>query len=163
MSRRREAKKRVIAPDAIYHSVLIAKLINMIMFSGKKRVAEGIVYGAMDIIKKKASVDSVVEYVEKAHENIKPFVEVRSRRVGGATYQVPCEIRPERRSYLALKWIRDFSRKRTEKASEGSRMMHNLAQELIDAYNNQGGAIKKKEEVHKIADANKAFMHFRWS
>ncbi len=159
MSRRTQAPKRTILPDPKYGSDLLAKFMNMIMNDGKKSVAERIIYGALDRIEeKKTDAESkALEVLEQALENVKPAVEVKSRRVGGATYQVPIEVRPARRQTLAMRWVIDAARKRSEKS-----MAHRLAHELIDAADNRGTAVKKKEDVHRMAEANKAFSHYRW-
>ena len=156
MPRRGFVSKRVIEADPVYGDALVAKMINGIMKQGKKRVAEQVVYGSMDIIKEKTKEDPVA-VLKKAVENTKPMVEVKSRRVGGATYQVPVEIRPERRLSLAIRWIVGYARERAEKT-----MTDRLSAELIDAFNNRGLTIKKKEDTHKMAEANKAFAHYRW-
>ncbi len=156
MSRRRVATKREIIPDPRYGSVMLTKFMNMIMESGKKSVAEGIVYGALDVIEKKGHGEPL-EVLSKALENVQPRVEVKSRRVGGATYQVPVEVRPSRRLALAMRWLIDASRKRNER-----RMSVKLAGELMDAYENRGSAAKKREDTHRMAEANKAFSHYRW-
>ena len=156
MPRRSGAAKRVIGPDPVYADILVAKMINMLMLKGKKSTAQGIVYGSMDAIKAKTSEDPVA-VLKKAVENVKPLVEVKSRRVGGATYQVPVEIRPERRLSLAVRWIINYARERAEKT-----MVQRLSAELLDAYNNRGTTIKKKEDTHKMAEANKALAHYRW-
>ena len=156
MPRRGNVPKREILPDPIYNSVLVTKLVNSIMLDGKKGVAQKVVYGAFDIIKEKTEKDPL-EVFTTALENIMPSLEVKARRVGGATYQVPIEIRPERRQTLALRWIVEFSRKRGEKT-----MAERLAAELLDASNNTGAAVKRKEEMHRMAEANKAFAHYRW-
>jgi small subunit ribosomal protein S7 len=156
MPRRREVPKRVILPDPKYGNVQLAKFVNMIMMSGKKSTAEKIVYGAIDQINEKGSGDAV-EVVTKALENVSPAVEVKSRRVGGATYQVPVEVRAERRQTLAMRWIIDAARRRGEKS-----MQLKLAGELMDAAENRGTAIKKREDTHRMAEANKAFAHYRW-
>ena len=156
MSRKRSNFKRDVLPDPKYGSELISKYINMVMKSGKKSVAEKIVYGAMEQIAQKEQGD-VVELTEKALEKVKPMVEVKSRRVGGATYQVPVEVRPERREALAIRWLITASRKRNENTME-----ERLAGELLDAVNGRGTAVKKREDTHKMADANKAFSHYRW-
>ena len=156
MPRRREVATREVPPDPKYKSPLVSKFINSIMLRGKKSVAEGILYGAMEIIQERTKEDPLKVF-EKAVNNVKPVLEVRSRRVGGATYQVPTEVRPERRTALAIRWIRTYARERSEKS-----MKEKLAAELIDAANNRGGAIKKREDVHKMAEANKAFAHYRW-
>jgi len=156
MSRRRVATKREIIPDPRFGSVMLTKFMNMIMESGKKSVAEGIVYGALDVIEKKGHAEPL-ELLSKALENVQPRVEVKSRRVGGATYQVPVEVRPSRRMALAMRWLIDASRKRNEK-----NMSSKLAGELMDAHENRGSAAKKKEDTHRMAEANKAFSHYRW-
>ena len=156
MSRRRAAVKRQVLPDPKYGDLVITRLMNRLMLDGKKSVAEKIVYGAFDDIEKKAGSDPVTLFHE-ALSNIKPQVEVRSRRVGGATYQVPVEIRNDRAQALALRWIIDLSRKRSENT-----MVERLAGELLDASENRGTAIKKREDTHRMAEANKAFSHFRW-
>ena len=156
MSRRRAAVKRQVLPDPKYGDLVITRLMNRLMLDGKKSVAEKIVYGALDDIEKKAGSDPVTLFHE-ALSNIKPQVEVRSRRVGGATYQVPVEIRNDRAQALALRWIIDLSRKRSENT-----MVERLAGELLDAANNRGAAVKKREDTHKMAEANKAFAHYRW-
>ncbi len=156
MSRRRAAVKRDILPDPKYHDKDLAKFINVIMMHGKKSVAEKIVYGALDILVEKTKTDAL-EAFNKALDNIKPTVEVKSRRVGGATYQVPVEVRPDRQSALAMRWLSEAARKRGEKS-----MGRRLAGELIDAYENKGSAVKKREDTHRMAEANKAFAHYRW-
>ena len=156
MPRRREVPKRVILPDPKYNSKLAAKFINGIMRRGKKSLAESILYGAFDIMQRKTKEDPL-KLFEKALDNVRPVLEVRSRRVGGSTYQVPVEIRSERRSALAIRWIIGYAKQRPEKG-----MMNKLAAELVDAANNRGATIKKKEDTHKMAEANKAFAHYRW-
>jgi len=156
MPRKREVKKREVLPDPKYHDTLTAKFINGIMRRGKKSLAEGIFYHALDIIKEKTHSDPVKVF-SQAMSNVKPLIEVRPRRVGGATYQVPVEVRPERKVALAIRWIIGFSKQRSEKTME-----EKLSAELIDAANNRGAAIKKKEDTHKMAEANKAFAHYRW-
>ncbi|MEQ1622642.1 MAG: 30S ribosomal protein S7 [Methylococcales bacterium] len=156
MSRRRVATKREIIPDPRFGSIMLTKFMNMIMESGKKSVAEGIVYGALEVIEKKGHAEPL-GLLSKALENVQPRVEVKSRRVGGATYQVPVEVRPSRRVALAMRWLIDASRKRNEK-----NMSSKLAGELIDAFENRGSAAKKKEDTHRMAEANKAFSHYRW-
>jgi small subunit ribosomal protein S7 len=156
MPRKAVVRKREVSPDPVYGSVLVTKFISKIMYQGKKSVAESIFYGAMDIIKEKSG-DDPVKVFQKALDNVKPVLEVKSRRVGGATYQVPVEVRPERRLSLAVRWIIDYSRARGEKSMKG-----NLAAELLDAANNRGSSIKKREDTHKMAEANKAFAHYRW-
>ena len=156
MPRRGNVPKREILPDPVYNSVLVTKLINSIMLDGKKGVAQKVVYDAFDIIKNKTGKYPLEAFTE-AMNNIMPSLEVKARRVGGATYQVPIEVRPERRQTLALRWIVEFSRKRGEKT-----MAERLAAELLDASNNTGAAVKRKEEMHRMAEANKAFAHYRW-
>ena len=156
MPRRREVPKRVWLPDPKYRSTLVTRLMNVIMLDGKKSVAEKIVYGAFDIINQRTKEDPLGVF-EKAIENCKPNFEVKSRRVGGATYQVPVEVRDARRVALALRWIVGFSRKRP-----GKTMRDRLANELIDAANRRGSAVKKREDTHRMAEANKAFAHYRW-
>lgn len=156
MPRKGFIAKREVLPDPIYNDKVVTKLVNNIMQDGKKGVAQKIVYDAFDIIKEKTSKDPM-EVFEQAMNNIMPVLEVKARRVGGATYQVPMEVRPERRQTLGLRWLTDFSRKRGERT-----MKERLAGELLDATNNMGGAFKKKEDTHKMAEANKAFAHYRW-
>jgi small subunit ribosomal protein S7 len=156
MSRRRECPKRKITPDPKYKDKLVAKFTNCLMLSGKKSVAEGILYGALDIIQTRFKEDPI-EVFRKALDNVKPKLEVKSRRVGGANYQVPVEVRPERRVALAMRWLVGYSRSRGEKT-----MRERLAAELVDASQNRGTAVKKKDDTHKMADANKAFAHYRW-
>jgi len=156
MSRRNEAPKREILPDPKFGSVRLTKFINILMLDGKKAVAERVIYGALDVIKDKGSPEPL-EILEKALENVSPAVEVKSRRVGGATYQVPVEVRPVRRGALAMRWIIDAARKRGEKS-----MMLKLAGELSDAAEKRGAAGKKRDDVHRMAEANKAFSHYRW-
>ena len=159
MSRRTQAPKRIILPDPKFKSEMLAKFINMVMESGKKSVAERIVYGALDTIATRSKVEEqqALEILEQALENVKPAVEVKSRRVGGATYQVPIEVRPQRRQTLAMRWMIDAARKRGEKS-----MAQRLANELMDASENRGTAVKKREDTHRMAEANKAFSHYRW-
>jgi small subunit ribosomal protein S7 len=156
MSRRRVATKREIIPDPRFGSVVLTKFMNMIMESGKKSVAEGIIYGALDVIQIKGHSEPL-DVLSKALENVQPRVEVKSRRVGGATYQVPVEVRPARRVALAMRWLIDASRKRNER-----NMSSKLAGELMDAFENKGAAAKKREDTHRMAEANKAFSHYRW-
>jgi len=156
MPRRREVPKRVILPDPKFGNVELAKFMNVIMTSGKKAVAERIVYGAFEQISKKSGKDPI-EVFGLAMTNVRPVVEVKSRRVGGANYQVPVEVRPARRAALAMRWLKDAARKRGEKS-----MGQRLAGELLDAAEGRGGAMKKREEVHRMAEANKAFSHFRF-
>ncbi len=156
MPRRREVPKRQILPDPKYGNELLAKFMNIVMLSGKKAVAEKIVYGALDIVSERTKLEPVEVFIA-AMENIRPNVEVKSRRVGGATYQVPVEVRPSRQSALAMRWIVEAARGRSEKS-----MGQRLAGELVDASEKRGSAFKKKEDVHRMAEANKAFSHFRW-
>ena len=156
MPRKGEVKKREILPDPKYGDKLVAKFINTIMSQGKKSVAEGILYRCLDIVASKAKEDSLAIF-KRAIDNIRPAVEVRSRRVGGATYQVPVEVRPQRRVSLSMRWLIQSARQRAEKSME-----EKLAGEFLDAANNRGGAIKKKEDTHRMAEANRAFAHYRW-
>ena len=156
MPRRGNVPKREILPDPMYNSVLVTRLINTVMLDGKKGVAQKVVYDAFNIIKDKTGNDPI-EAFTTAMDNIMPSLEVKARRVGGATYQVPIEVRPERRTTLGLRWLVDYSRKRGEKT-----MKERLAGEIMDACNNTGNAVKKREDMHKNAEANKAFAHFRW-
>jgi small subunit ribosomal protein S7 len=156
MPRRNSVPVRDVLPDPTYNSKVITKFINQVMYDGKKGTAQEIVYGAFDIIEKKLG-QNPVDVFTKALANATPETEVKARRVGGATYQVPCEIRPVRRQTLAIRWLVLASRKRGEKT-----MMERVAAELIDAFNNTGNAVKKKEEMHRMAEANKAFAHYRW-
>ena len=156
MPRRREVEKRDILPDPKFNNKLVAKFINSLLKRGKKSVAESILYGAFDLIEKRVK-EQPVEFFEKAVNNVKPVIEVKSRRVGGSTYQVPTEVFPARRTAPAIRWLISNAQERTEKT-----MREKLAAELIDAANNRGGAIKKKEAVHKMAEANKAFAHYKF-
>jgi len=156
MSRRHSAEKRIVLPDAKYHNQVVAKFINNVMEDGKKAVAEKIVYSAFDILSSKTKQDALSVFNE-AIENVKPVVEVKSRRVGGATYQVPCEVRADRRQALAIRWIIDAAKKRSE-----TTMTERLANELLDAFANKGSAVKKREDTHKMAEANKAFSHYKF-
>ena len=156
MPRRGNVPKREILPDPMYNSVLVTKLVNSIMLDGKKGVAQKVVYGAFDIVKEKTEKDPL-EVFTQAMENIMPSLEVKARRVGGATYQVPMEVRPERQISLSIRWLINYARSRGEKG-----MTAKLSAELIDAYNGRGGAVKKREDTHRMADANKAFAHYRW-
>jgi small subunit ribosomal protein S7 len=156
MPRRGYVSKRVISADPVYGDILVAKMIHAIMLEGRKCAAEKVVYGTMDILREKTKEDPVA-VLKKAIENAKPLVEVKSRRVGGATYQVPIEVRPERRLSLSIRWLVGYSRGRSEKT-----MIARLSGELLDAFNNRGTTIKKKEDTHKMAEANKAFAHYRW-
>lgn len=156
MSRRNSAPVRSVLPDPVYNSVVVRKLINQVMLDGKLSIAEKLVYDAMKIASEKTNV-SEIETLEKALENASPIVETRARKVGGATYQVPVEIRPARRQTLAIRWLVLYSKKRGERGMENK-----LAGELVDAFNGTGGAVKKKDEIHRMAEANKAFAHFKW-
>ncbi|MGC8938399.1 MAG: 30S ribosomal protein S7 [Thermodesulfovibrio sp.] len=156
MPRRGYVPKREVLPDPKYQSKLVSKLINVIMEDGKKSISEKICYGAFEIIREKTGQDPLRVF-KQAIENIKPVLEVRPRRVGGATYQVPMEVRPNRRLSLALRWLKTYASQRKEKT-----MKERLAAEILDAYNNVGASIKKKEETHKMAEANRAFAHYRW-
>ena len=156
MPRRGNVPKREILPDPIYSSVLVTKLVNSIMLDGKKGVAQKVVYGAFDIIREKTGKEPQEVFVQ-AMENIMPSLEVKARRVGGATYQVPMEVRPARRQTLGLRWLTNYSRARGERT-----MAERLAGEIMDAANNTGSAVKKREDTHKMAESNKAFAHFRW-
>ena len=156
MPRRGNVPKREILPDPMYNSVLVTKLVNSIMLDGKKGVAQKVVYGAFDIIKEKTG-NEPLDVFTQAMENIMPVLETKTRRVGGANYQVPMEVRPARRQTLALRWLTAYSRARSERT-----MAERLAGELMDAANNTGAAVKKREDTHKMAEANKAFAHFRW-
>ena len=156
MPRRGNIAKRDVLPDPLYNSKLVTRLVNSIMLDGKKGVAQKIVYGAFDIVREKTGKDPL-EAFEQAMENIMPVLEVKARRVGGATYQVPMEVRPERRQTLGLRWLTAYSRARSEKT-----MRERLAGESCDALNNQGGACKKRDDTHKMAEANKAFAHYRY-
>ena len=156
MPRRGNVPKREVLPDPVYGSVLVTKLVNSIMLDGKKGVAQKIVYGAFDIVKEKTDKEPL-EVFTTAMDNIMPSVETKSRRVGGSTYQVPIEVRPDRRQTLGLRWLTTYSRNRSENT-----MKERLAAEIMDAANNTGSAVKKREDTHKMAEANKAFAHFRW-
>ncbi len=156
MPRKGHITKRDVLPDPVYNSKLVTKLINSIMLDGKKGIAQKIVYGAFNIVAEKTGKDAY-EAFEESLNNMMPVLEVKARRVGGATYQVPIEIRPERRQTLALRWLTTYSRKRGEKTME-----ERLAAEIVDALNNTGGTIKKKDETHKMAEANRAFAHYKW-
>ena len=156
MPRRGKIAKRDVLPDPLYNSKQVTRLVNSIMLDGKKGVAQKIVYGAFDIVKEKTGKEPL-ECFEQAMENIMPVLEVKARRVGGATYQVPMEVRPERRQTLGLRWLTSYARNRSEKT-----MRERLAAELLDALNNQGGACKKRDDTHKMAEANRAFAHYRW-
>ena len=156
MSRRHRAEKREVFPDPKFGDQVVSKFMSCVMLDGKKSVAEGIVYGAMDIIEERVKQDPIGVFHE-ALDNVEPAIEVRSRRVGGATYQVPIEVRDERRQALAIRWLIDAARKRSENT-----MVERLSGELLDASNNRGSAVKKREDTHRMAEANKAFSHYRW-
>ena len=156
MPRRAGVPKRDVLPDPKFNSKVVTKLINQVMYDGKKSTAEGIVYGAFDIVAEKTGKEAL-EMFEQAMENVMPVLEVKARRMGGATYQVPMEVRPERRQTLGLRWITKYARLRNEKT-----MKERLAGEILDALNNTGGACKKRDDTHKMAEANKAFAHYRW-
>ena len=156
MSRRHRAEKRVINPDPKFGDLILSKFMNNLMYEGKKSIAEGIVYGAMEIVQTKSKADPLTVF-HSALDNVAPAIEVRSRRVGGATYQVPVEVRAERRQALAIRWIINAARGRNEKT-----MVERLSAELLDAGNNRGTAVKKREDTHKMAEANRAFSHYRW-
>ncbi|MCW2317087.1 small subunit ribosomal protein S7 [Rhodoblastus acidophilus] len=156
MSRRHSAEKREVIPDAKFGDIIVAKFMNSIMYDGKKSAAEQIVYGAFDIIENKAKVEPLGVF-KQALENVAPAIEVRSRRVGGATYQVPVEVRTERRQALAIRWLITAARGRNDKT-----MIERLSAELLDASNNRGAAVKKREDTHRMAEANRAFSHYRW-
>jgi small subunit ribosomal protein S7 len=157
MSRRKSSEKREILPDPVYNDVVVAKFVNKMMWQGKKSLAQQALYTALDDLRSKVSGEEPLTVFKKAIENCKPNLEVRSRRVGGATYQVPVDVRPSRRLALAMKWLIDYARERGEKS-----MAARLSGELADAYANRGNAIKKKEDVHRMAEANKAFSHYNW-
>ena len=157
MSRRHRAEKREVLPDPKFGDIVLSRFMNVLMYDGKKSAAEGIVYGAFDILADKKKDQEPVATFHTALDNVAPSVEVRSRRVGGATYQVPVEVRPDRRRALAIRWLIDAAKKRNENTME-----ERLAGELADAVNNRGTAVKKREDTHKMADANKAFSHYRW-
>jgi small subunit ribosomal protein S7 len=157
MPRRKIIEKRTINPDPRYNSILVTKFTNGIMETGKKSLAQRIFYGAMDIIEQQVSDQEPIAVFDKAMEKVRPKVEVKSRRVGGATYQVPVEVRPERRNALAIRWIISFAKSRS-----GKTMSEKLAAELMDAYNERGASVKKRDDTHRMAEANKAFAHYRW-
>ncbi|WP_413290348.1 30S ribosomal protein S7 [Bdellovibrio sp. HCB337] len=157
MSRRKKTFKREIIPDPVYKDLVIAKFVNKMMIQGKKGVAQALFYGALDELKGKVPNEEPISILKKALENVKPSIEVRSRRVGGATYQVPVDVRPSRRLALAMRWLIEYSRERGEKD-----FSKRLAGELMDAFNNRGNSIKKKDDVHRMAEANKAFSHYNW-
>jgi small subunit ribosomal protein S7 len=155
--RRRRAEKREAKADPKYNSKLIGKFMNMVMERGKKSIAESIVYGALDVLKEKITDKDPLEVFNQAIENARPLMEVKSRRIGGATYQVPIEVKLERGQFMAMRWIRDFAR-----AQKGKAMREKLANELLSAYKNEGATIKKREDTHRMAEANKAFAHYKW-
>ncbi len=158
MSRRHSAQKREVLPDPKFGDLVLSRFMNVLMYDGKKSTAEGIVYAAMDTLKRRGGANAdPLRMFHEAMDNVKPAVEVRSRRVGGATYQVPVEVRPERRQALAIRWLIDAARKRGENTMEDR-----LSAELMDAANNRGSAVKKREDTHRMAEANKAFSHYRW-
>jgi small subunit ribosomal protein S7 len=157
MSRRKLADKRIVIPDPKFNSALVTKFVNMLMYDGKKSVAESIFYGALDVIRDQTGNRDVLAVFNKAVSNTKPILEIRSRRVGGATYQIPVEVRPNRRTTLSMRWIIDAARKRSERT-----MKERLSAELLDSSENKGTAIKKRDDTHKMAEANKAFAHYRW-
>jgi small subunit ribosomal protein S7 len=156
MPRRREVAKRVIIPDPKYNDRVVAKLVNVIMIGGKKSTAERALYGALELVAQRAN-EEALKVLKKSLDNIKPMLEVKSRRVGGSTYQVPIEVRAERRLALAMRWLTRYAAKRSEKT-----LTDKLAGEILDAFNNRGAAVKKREETHKMAEANRAFAHYRW-
>jgi small subunit ribosomal protein S7 len=157
MPRRREVPKRKIIPDPRHGDRLVAKFMNVLMWDGKKSTSERVMYGAFDLLVERGGGEEPLKLFKKALDNVKPMVEVKSRRVGGATYQVPVEVRPERRTALAMRWLINYARDRSEKTSA-----ERLANEILDAANNRGSAVKKREDTHKMAEANKAFAHYRW-
>lgn len=156
MPRRREVAKRVVLPDPKYNDRVVAKLVNILMLHGKKSTAERALYGALELVAQRTSEDAIKVF-KKSLENIRPVLEVKSRRVGGSTYQVPVEIRAERRTSLAMRWLVKYADARSEKT-----LTDKLAGEIVDAYNNRGAAVKKREDTHKMAEANRAFAHYRW-
>jgi small subunit ribosomal protein S7 len=156
MSRKRKAEVREVLPDPKFQDIVITKFINTLMIGGKKSIAEKIFYGALDVVQEKTNQEPLKVF-KKALSNIKPAVEVKSRRIGGATYQIPVEVRPARRQSLALRWLRDYASERS-----GKTMVQKLADEIIDASQNRGGSVKKREDVYKMAEANKAFAHLKW-
>ncbi len=157
MSRRKRSQRREIQADPVYNDVTVARFIRKVMLDGKKNVAEKVFYAAMEQVKSKIPEETPLNVFKKAVENVKPSLEVRSRRIGGATYQVPIDVRPQRRLTLSMRWLVNYSRQRGEKS-----MSARLAGEIMDAYNSRGNSVKKREDVHKMADANKAFSHFNW-
>ena len=157
MPRRREVPKRKIIPDPKHGDRLVAKFTNVLMWDGKKSTSERVMYGAFDLLAERGGGEEPLKLFKKALDNVKPMIEVKSRRVGGATYQVPVEVRPERRTALAMRWLINYARDRSEKTAA-----ERLANEILDAANNRGSAVKKREDTHKMAEANKAFAHYRW-
>lgn len=157
MPRKKLLDKRTVEPDPRYKSMLVSRFVNGLMLDGKKSLARRMIYDALDSVEQKVQDEEIMAVFETAMENVRPRVEVKSRRVGGATYQVPVEVRPERRNALAIRWIIGFAKSRS-----GKSMADKLAAELLDAYNNRGAAVKKKDDTHKMAEANKAFAHYRW-
>jgi len=157
LPRKGPVKKREILPDPVYNDKVVAKLINKVMYDGKKSIAQKIVYGAFDIVREKTGKDPL-EMLEQALNNVMPVLEVRPRRVGGATYQIPIEVPPDRRLSLGIRWLVEYARERKDKRT----MKEKLAAEIMDAANNTGGAVKKKEDTHRMAEANRAFAHYRW-
>jgi len=155
--RRRKAQDREVMPDPKYNSVVVSKFINMVMFRGKKSISQNLVYGALEILQQKTNEADVIKVFYKALDNVRPHLEVKSRRIGGATYQVPIEVNKTRGVSLALRWIRDIAQ-----SKKGKPMEEKLAEELISAYKGEGSAIKKRDDLHKMAEANRAFAHFRW-
>lgn len=156
MPRRGNVPKREVLPDPLYGNQMVTRLINKVMLDGKRSLAEQIVYGALNLVQQRTGKEAV-EVLDEALKNVMPVLEVKARRVGGATYQVPVEVRPERRTSLAIRWLVDFARQRPERT-----MTERLANEILDAANNQGGAVKRREDTHRMAEANKAFAHYRW-
>jgi small subunit ribosomal protein S7 len=154
--RRRRAKKREVVPDPKYGDLLVSKLVNIVLMQGKKSTAEGIVYGALDVVKEKTGKNPL-DVFKQSVENVRPLLETKSRRVGGATYQVPVSVRPDRSNTLALRWMRSYARDR-----KGKPMAVKLAEEILDAYNKTGSSFKKREDTHKMAESNRAFAHYRW-
>ena len=155
--RKKRSSKRIVIPDPKYQDVMVARFVNCLLKQGKKHIARGILYGAFDIIEERTKNNKPVEVFKKALSNASPIIEVRARRVGGATYQVPTEVRPERRTALAIRWLISYAKERSDKS-----MAHKLAAEFMAAASGEGGAIKKKDDVHRMAEANKAFAHFKW-
>lgn len=155
--RRRRAEKRDVIPDPKYNSKLVTRFVNVIMEQGKKSIAEQILYNALDIVTNKTGNDNSLEVLQKAIDNIRPLLEIKARRVGGATYQIPIEVKTDRGTSIAMRWLRDFARQK-----KGRPMQEKLADEIVEAFKNQGSAMKKREDMHRMAEANKAFAHYRW-